>query len=422
GWGWRDVLPIFLRSENNEDYRDSPFHGVGGPINVMHIRRPNPLNAVFRDAFAQVGGFTPCNDFTGQVAEGYGLRQGTIRNGRRDSSGVAYLKPASRRPNLQILTNTLARRIAIEGGRAVGVDIAAETGTRRIEARSEVLLCAGAIQSPQLLLLSGIGDATALQALGIEVRRHLPGVGANYHDHLAVSVLMETRNTQSYGLSLRTLPRAALNLAQYAINRSGPLASNVFESTAFIRSAPGLDRPDIQVAFQPARRNKGTFPLPLGHGFALSTVGLYPHSRGRVFLASADVRDPPVIDPDLLGDSRDLAPLLRGLELSRRLFATPAFAPYRAVEVAPGPGVLGAADLEDYVRRAASTVHHPVGTCRMGPGADCVVDGELRVHGVGALRVVDASVFPSIVGGNTNAVVVMVAEKAADGILGATNK
>jgi choline dehydrogenase-like flavoprotein len=418
GWGWNDVLPYFLRSENNEDYRHSPYHGVGGPINVTHIRRPNPLNAVFRDAFAHVGGFAPCDDFTGPVAEGYGLRQGTIRNGRRDSSAAGYLKPASRRPNLTILTRTLVTRIAIDNGRANGVDVAVEDGTRRIVAQREVVLCAGAIQSPQLLMLSGVGDAAALQGLGIEVRQHLPGVGANYHDHLAVAVLMETRNTQSYGLSLRTLPRAALNLLQYAVNHSGPLASNVFESTAFIRSAPGLDRPDIQVAFQPARRNKGTFPLPLGHGYALSTVGLYPHSRGRISLASADARDPPVLDPNLLGDPRDLAPLLRGLRLSRRLFAAPAFAAYRAVEVAPGPDVQSDAALEDYVRRAASTVHHPVGTCRMGPGADCVVDPSLRVHGVEGLRVVDASVFPSIVGGNTNAVVIMVAEKAADGMLG----
>ena len=418
GWGWSDVLPYFLRSENNEDYRHSPFHGVGGPINVTHIRRPNPLNAVFRDAFAHVGGFAPCDDFTGPVAEGYGLRQGTIRNGRRDSSAAGYLKPASRRPNLTILTRALVTRIAIDNGRATGVEVAAEGGTLRIAAHREVVLCAGAIQSPQLLMLSGVGDAAALQGLGIEVRQHLPGVGANYHDHLAVAVLMETRNTQSYGLSLRTLPRAALNLLQYTVNRSGPLASNVFESTAFIRSAPGIDRPDIQVAFQPARRNKGTFPLPLGHGYALSTVGLYPHSRGRISLASADARDPPLLDPNLLGDPRDLAPLLRGLRLSRRLFAAPAFAAYRAVEVAPGPDVQSDAALEDYVRRAASTVHHPVGTCRMGPGADCVVDPALRVHGVEGLRVVDASVFPSIVGGNTNAVVIMVAEKAADGMLG----
>ena len=418
GWGWNDVLPYFLCSEINEDYRHPPYHGVGGPINVMHIRRPNPLNAVFRDAFAHVGGFAPCDDFTGPVAEGYGLRQGTIRNGRRDSSAAGYLKPASRRPNLTILTRTLVTRIAIDNGRANGVEVAVEDGTRRIVAQREVVLCAGAIQSPQLLMLSGVGDAAALQGLGIEVRQHLPGVGANYHDHLAVAVLMETRNTQSYGLSLRTLPRAALNLLQYAVNHSGPLASNVFESTAFIRSAPGLDRPDIQVAFQPARRNKGTFPLPLGHGYALSTVGLYPHSRGRISLASADARDPPVLDPNLLGDPRDLAPLLRGLRLSRRLFAAPVFAAYRAVEVAPGPDVQSDAALEDYVRRAASTVHHPVGTCRMGPGADCVVDPSLRVHGVEGLRVVDASVFPSIVGGNTNAVVIMVAEKAADGMLG----
>jgi choline dehydrogenase-like flavoprotein len=263
-------------------------------------------------------------------------------------------------------------------------------------------------------MLSGIGDASELQRHAIEVRHHLPGVGANYHDHLAAPVLMETRNTHSYGLSLRTLPRSAANLLQYSVNRTGPLASNVFESVAFIRSTPGLDRPDLQMVFQPARRNRGTFPLPLGHGFALSTVSLYPRSRGRITLQDANPHSPPVIDPNLLGDPADVAPLLRGLKLSRRLFAAPAFTSYRAAEVAPGSAVQSDDELTDYLRRTASTVHHPVGSCRMGPDASAVVDPQLRVHGVDALRVVDASIFPSLIGGNTNAPIVMIAEKAAD--------
>jgi choline dehydrogenase-like flavoprotein len=307
--------------------------------------------------------------------------------------------------------------VTLERGRATGVELVHNGATRQLIANRETLLSAGAIQSPQILMLSGIGDADGLRRLGITVTHHLPGVGSSYHDHLAVAVLMETSNTESYGISVRTLPRSALALLQYATARGGPLASNVFESTAFIRSAPGLDRPDLQIVFQPARRNRGTFPLPLGHGFALSTVSLHPRSRGRITLASADPRDPPLIDPNLLGDPADLAPLLRGLKLSRRLFASAAFARYRAKEVAPGPAVQSDDELAAYIRRTSSTVHHPVSSCRMGDDENAVVDAQLRVRGLEALRVVDASVFPKVIGGNTNAPVVMVAEKAVDLIL-----
>jgi choline dehydrogenase len=416
GWSAREVLPYFLRSESNAFYSDSPHHHVGGPIEVVHIRHPNPMNAAFLDGMASLGQFKPCADFGGPDPEGYGLRQGTISRGRRASTAVAYLRPVVRRPNLRILTNQLVARVTVENGRATGVEVVG--APQRIEARREVVVCAGAIQSPQILMLSGIGDGTALQRLGIEVKRHLPGVGANFHDHLAVGVLMETTNTESYGISARTVPRAAWNLLQYAFYRGGPLASNLFESTAFIRSAPGLDRPDLQIVFQPARRNKGTFPLPLGHGYAVNSVLLYPKSRGRITLASANPRDYPLIDPNLLGDPEDLPPLLRGIALTRRLLAAPSFERYHGVEVAPGPGVQSEEAVTDYIRRAAHTVHHPVSTCRMGPDGNSVVDAQLKVKGVDGLRVADASIFPNIIGGNTNATVVMVAEKAADMMLG----
>jgi choline dehydrogenase len=414
GWSWREVLPYFLRSEDNVDYRESAYHGVQGPMRVTHIDRPNPLNRSFLQAFAAVGGYPACADLTGAVAEGYGLRQGTIRDGRRESTATAYLAAARRRPNLTVLTRALVTRVLIENGRADGVEARIGGHARHIRAGQETVLCAGAIQSPQLLLLSGVGPPDELRRHGVAVRVELPGVGAHYHDHTAVPVLMETGNTLSYGLSLRTLPRAAWNLLQYAAARRGPLASNVFESTAFIRSRPDADRPDLQIVFQPARRNRGGFPLPLGHGFAINVVGLYPRSRGRITLASADPLAAPRVEANLLGDPADVAPLLAGLKLARRLFATPAFAAYGALEVEPGAAVQSDAQLAAYVRRMASTVHHPVSTCRMGPDADSVVDAELRVRGVDALRVVDASVFPGIVGGNTNAPVVMVAEKAAD--------
>jgi choline dehydrogenase len=222
------------------------------------------------------------------------------------------------------------------------------------------------------------------------------------------------RDTTSYGLSWRTLPRALANLAEYAATRGGPLASNVFESTAFIRSRAGADRPDIQIAFQPARRNPHAFPLPLGHGFAMSVVNLYPRSRGDVRLASSDPRVAPYVNPNILTDPDDSAPLLRGLDLARQLCDSPAFAPYHAIEVRPGRSARSETELKAYLREATATAHHPVGSCRMGIDDKAVVDPYLRVRGIAALRVVDGAVFPGIVGGNTNAPIVMVAEKAAE--------
>lgn len=418
GWNWDSVLPLFRRSENNADLRDPAVHGTDGPIHVTHISRPNPLNQAFLEAFAEVGGFPHCADFTGPAPEGYGLRQGTIFNGRRHSTASAMLQPAMWRANLTLLTRAQVRSIRVERGRATGVDLVAGQGPQFIAAHREVLLCAGAIHSPQLLMLSGIGPADELRALGLPVHAALAGVGGNYHDHPALALTLEMRDSTSYGLSWRALPRNAWGVLEYLCSRGGMLASNVFESTAFIRSREGLDRPDIQIAFQPARRNPDAFPLPKGHGFAMSVVNLYPRSRGRIRLASADVRDAPRVDAQLLADPADAAPMLRGLRLARRLSRARAFARFGAHEVLPGTAVESDADLMAYLRRAAGTAHHPVGTCRMGVDEGAVVDPQLRVRGVSGLRVVDASVFPSIVGGNTNAPVVMVAERASDLILG----
>jgi choline dehydrogenase len=419
GWSWREVLPYFIRSEHNQDHVDSPYHGHDGPMNVRHIRRPNRLNQDFLAAFGAMGEYPRSDDLTGAQPEGYGLRQGTIRNGRRDSTANAFLRPALSRPNLALLTESPVTRILVGDGKATGVEIrTALRGLQQIRARREVLLCAGAVQSPQILMLSGIGDAPELRRHGIGVQQHLPGVGGNYHDHLAISILMETDNTLSYGLSFRTAHRALWNGLQYALWREGPLASNLFESTAFIRSSAATDRPDLQIVFQPARRNRNLFPLPLNHGFAISSVGLYPKSRGRVHLASADPAAAPRVEANFLAEPEDMQPLLHGLKLARRVFASEPFRRYAAVEVAPGPAVTDDAALAAYVRRVAATAHHPVGTCKMGVDEQSVVDLELRVHGVAGLRVVDASIFPHVVGGNTNAPTVMVAEKAADLIRG----
>jgi choline dehydrogenase len=417
GWSYREVLPYFLRSEHNEAYPDSPYHGHDGPMNVKFIERPNPMTPAFLQAM-QALGFERTADFNGPTSEGYGPRQGTILNGRRVSTATAYLRPAARRRNLTVLTNTRAAQITIENRRAVGVSVLSAAGTRQLAARREVIVAAGAILSPQLLMLSGIGDQQELRAAGLPVVQHLPGVGGNYHDHLAVGVLMEMSNAESYGISWRATPRGVCNLLEYALFRSGPLASNVFEATGFIRTQPGLTRPDVQVVFQAARRNRNTFPFPLGHGFAISLVGLYPKSRGRVRLASQDPRAAPQVDPQLLSHPDDVATLLRGLKVGRQVTRAPSFVRYRAVEVQPGPPVQDDAALIEYIRRVAATVHHPCGTCRMGPDAQSVVNERLEVHGIAALRVADAAVFPRLVGGNTNAAVVMIAEKAADMIRG----
>jgi choline dehydrogenase-like flavoprotein len=420
GWSWNEVLPYFRLSENNAELRDANVHGLEGPIHVAHIPKPNRLNQAFLEAFAAIGGYPACHDFAGLDPEGYGLRQGTIHRGRRDSSARGMLMPALNRPNLTVVTRARVTRICVEAARATGVEVSAADGPYAVQASREVLLCAGAVHSPQLLMLSGIGPARHLESLGIAVEAGLDGVGANYHDHPAVAVALEMRDTTSYGLSRRTLPRILWNLVEYAFARRGPLASNVFESTAFIRSAAGADRPDIQIAFQPARRNPDTFPLPVGHGFAMSVVNLYPRSRGEVRLASSDPLAAPRVNPKILTDPMDSAPLLRGLRLARQLCEMPSFAPYEATEVRPGRGARSDAELTAYLREATATAHHPVGSCRMGTDSLAVVDPTLRVRGVDALRVVDAAVFPCIVGGNTNAPIVMVAEKAADLIAGHT--
>ena len=417
GWSYRDVLPYFLRSENNDAYPSSPYHGQGGPMNVTFIKRPNPMTPAFLAAMDSLG-YQRNADFNGADSEGYGPRQGTILQGRRVSTATAYLKPASHRDNLTILTDTRAARIRIEERRATGVDVLTAGGERRLTARREVIVSGGAVLSPQLLMLSGIGDETALRNAGVEVKHHLPAVGAHYHDHLAVGVLMEMRNTESYGISWRTLPRSVGNLLEYALFRTGPLSSNVFEATGFVRTLAQLRRPDVQIVFQAARRNTNTFPFPLGHGFAVNVVGLYPKSRGRVSLAGPDPRAAPIVDPQLMSDPEDGATLLRGLKIARRISQSASFSRYRAVEVQPGATSQDDESLLGYIRRASSTVHHPCGSCRMGPDARSVVDAQLRVHGIEGLRVADAAIFPSLVGGNTNAAVVMIAEKAADLIRG----
>jgi len=413
GWSYAEVLPYFLRTENNQDLPQSVYHGHGGPMNVMQPRRPNQLNRDFIAATAGLG-FPVTADFTGPTNEGVGFRQGVLRAGRRETTAKAFLRPALARGNVTLHTNALVLRVAVTDGRATGVVYEREGQQHEVRASREVILSAGTIQTPQILLLSGIGPAAQLQAGGIRPVHNLPGVGRNLHDHLACPVLMKTANSTSYGISARALPRGMLNVLQYVLARSGPFASNVFESVGFLKTAPGLDRPDVQFVFQPAARPRPGFPLPIGHGYAISPVSLYPKSRGSITLASPDPHVPPAIDPALLSVEEDIQPLIRAIKLARRILAAPNFAHYQGSEIAPGSAVQSDADIAEFIRGTSYTVHHQVGTCRMGEHPEAVVDSQLRLRGLGGLRVVDASVMPQIIGGNTNAVVVMIAEKAAD--------
>ncbi len=413
GWSYEEVLPYFLRSENNQDLPASRYHGHGGPMNVMRPRRPNQLNSDFIEATHSLG-FARTDDFTGASNEGVGFRQGVIRAGRRETTARAFLRPALARGNVTLYTDALVLRVLVEAGRAVGVVYEREGRQLQVRATREVILSAGTIQTPQILQLSGIGPAAQLKAMGIQPVHDLPGVGRNLQDHLACPVLMSTTNSTSYGISPKALPRGIWNVAQYLLGRTGPFASNVFESVGFLKTTAGLDRPDVQFVFQPAARPKPGFPLPIGHGFAISPVSLYPKSRGSVTLASPDPHDAPAIDPALLSAPQDIQPLIRAIRLARRILGASQFARYRATEVAPGAGVESDEQIAEFVRASSYTVHHQVGTCRMGEHPEAVVDSQLRLRGLEALRIVDASVMPLVIGGNTNAVVVMIAEKASD--------
>jgi len=417
GWSYAEVLPYFTRSENNEDHPASAYHGRGGPLNVSTPRRPNRMARDFIAAMRSLQ-FPECTDFVGPAPEGAGMRQATIRGGRRESTATAFLRPALTRPNLTVMIRCPARRILFEGKRAVGVEFVRAGQTECLRARREIILSAGTIQSPQLLLCSGVGDAVELGQLGITVVHHLPGVGRNLHDHLATPVRMDMTDSTSYGLSWRALPRGMWNVLEYLVGRQGPLAGNVFEACAYLRADPQADRADLQLVFQPWKPPTTFLPVPVGHGFGISPVLLYPESRGRLTISSPDALDPPLADSGLLSHPDDLPKLIRAVRLCRRILAAAPFAPYRGVEVAPGEKVQSEEELAQFIRATAYTVHHPVGTCRMGSGAAAVVDPTLKVRGLEGLRVADASVFPSIVGGNTNAPVIMVAEKAADLIRG----
>ena len=408
-WSWNAVLPVFKRAEDNTRGADD-WHGAGGPLAVADLRHHNELSDVVIEA-AAAAGFARNADFNGASQAGFGHYQVTQKNGARCSAATAYLAPVRHRENLTVLTHALTRRVLLDGDRAVGVEYRRRDRDVRVDAGC-VILAGGAINSPQLLMLSGIGPADHLRGHGVTVVRDLPGVGGNLHDHLDICTLV--RSTQR--ITYDKISDAAVAL-EFLVRRSGIGTSNIAEAGGFVRSRHATDaRCDLQFHFVPALLDQHGRHRLDGYGYTLHACALRPKSRGTIRLKSADPTAPPAIRPDYLSDAdgHDLATLLEGARLSREIFAQGAFTPYRGEEIFPGEAVRTEADLETFVRRKAETIYHPVGTCRMGGGEDAVVDSELRVRGIEGLRVVDASVMPVLIGGNTNAPTMMIAERAAE--------
>lgn len=420
-WHWDAVLPYFRKSEGNERGADA-LHGDDGPLGVSDHRYRNPLSAVFVDAAMQAG--FPLNiDFNGARQEGFGFYQTTTRNGARCSAATAYLDPIrGKRPNLKVITGAMARKILFEGRRASGVLYTTRTGAFAEGAAREIILCGGSINSPQLLMLSGMGPAAHLRRLGIEVRADLPGVGGNLQDHLDVCTLQRSTQAITYDDS-DTLLNEARIAWNYYLHKQGPGTSNIAEAGGFLRSSLAEDeRPDLQFHFVPAQLDDhGRNRLP-GHGFTVHACFLRPKSRGRLHLADADASTKPRIEANYLGDAEgfDRKMMREAVRVSRRILDQPAFAPFRGEELFPGAKVCDDDSIDAFIRRKAESIYHPIGTCAMGRDRDpqAVVDPLLRVRGVDGLRVVDASVMPRLIGGNTNAPTIMIAERAAEWILG----
>ena len=420
GWGFADIRKYFLRSEGNT-ILSGPWHGTEGPLGVSNLADPNPMTRAFVQSCQEAG--LPYNpDFNGPVQEGAGVYQTTIRDNRRCSAAVGYLRPALKRPNLTLVTGAQVLRLRFQGARATGVDFvrAGRPGTvETAEAAQEVVVTSGAIGTPKLLMLSGIGPAAHLRAHGIEVRADLPGVGRNLQDHFGVDIVAELKGHDS--LDRYNRPHWMLWAGlQYALFRSGPAASNVVEGGAFWHSDRAGARPDLQFHFLAgAGAEAGVPSVRKGKsGITLNSYTLRPRARGSVTLRSADPRDLPVVDPNFLGDPDDLRVSAEGVKISREIVAQPALARQIGEIRFPDASVRSQADFEDYARRYGRTSYHPTCTCRMGRDPMAVVDPQLRLHGFDGIRLADSSVMPSLVGSNTNAPTIMIGERAADLIRG----
>jgi choline dehydrogenase len=419
GWAYADVLPYFKRSETLEGGGDA-WHGGSGPLHVSKASSPNPIYKASIEAGRQAG-YPLTADFNGFQQEGFGPYQLTIHEGRRWSAARAYLHPALSRPNLTCLTGARTTRILVEGGRAVGVEIleAKAKEARKVYADAEVLLSAGAVQSPHILQLSGIGDPDELSKHGIASVHALKGVGANLQDHLDVCLSYECPKPITVYSMRKGIKMLGVGL-NYALFGKGIGRQNFLESGAFLRSRPDLDRPDLQIHTVLAIMQDHGKVSVNKDGFTFHVCQLRPESRGHVGLKSADPLADPAIFANYLSAEEDRRAIREGVKMMREVAAQSALDPYRGAEFAPGASVKTDAEIDAWVRQNAETIYHPVGTCRMGAAGDAnaVVDAELKVQGLQGLRVIDASVMPTLVGGNTNAPTIMIAEKVSDAIRG----
>jgi choline dehydrogenase len=423
GWSYNEVLPLFKRAENSECFGATDYHGTGGPLNVCYLRSPSTINQAFLDACVEQG-LPRTTDYNGASQFGCAPAQVTQKDGERCSAAKAYITPHLARPNLTVITQAHTQRLLLEGTRAVGAEYRQGDLTAQVRARREVILSGGAYGSPQLLMLSGIGPAHHLQQHGIPVVHDLPGVGQNLHDHVTAVLIYRTQRKEStFGLSWSGLTRIVRSIFEWRNQRSGVITSNVAESQAFLFADKSEGSPDIQLALCTGIVDDHTRKNHLGHGYTLHVTLMRPKSRGSVSLKSANASDAPLIDPKFLSDPRDMETLVRGTQIGYDIMQSRAFEPYRGKMLYPldrnNP-----AQIREYLRDHADTEYHPCSTCKMGPLSDpmAVVDSTLRVYGMQNLRVVDASIMPQLITGNTNAPTIMIAEKAVDMILAGTTQ
>ncbi len=409
GWSYAQVLPYFKRAQNQERGA-SDLHGAGGPLNVANQISPAPINTAFLHACQQAG-HKLTDDFNGREQDGVGYYQVTQKDGKRCSAAVAYLRPAMARGNVTVATEAVTTKVLTEKGRATGVTYRQGGKDHTVRAGREVILCGGAVNSPQLLMLSGIGPADHLRQVGVPVVADVAGVGGNLQDHLDAATLIRCKTRDTYDTA-----NQLLTLAKYLIATTGPGTSCIAESGGFLRTRDGLSAPDIQLHFIPAFVVDHGRTKVKQNGLTLHMCQLRPESRGTIRLKSADPLAHPAIDPNYLAEPRDLDVLVEATRMAREIFAQAAFNPYRGDEREPGANITSKPDVEAWIRNRAETIYHPVGTCKMGPATDAnaVVDTHMRVRGVDGLRVVDASVMPTLIGGNTNAPTIMIAERTAD--------